>query len=430
MKKALRWKFKGNPFRKLKLKWNLRTQFILTLMAVMVLPVVAFELITNSVSLNILSIYVVILIALSIVAGNVLVKSLNKPIRLISEAMERVEEGDLTVRVPSGNDQIGQLGQRINATLDALSGLIRTVGEMTEQVAASSQELTASAISTSEAAKEIKDMMQGVAMGAEEQLEKVENVTAVMEELNSSFSQVAANSETVSSTANNVIQSSEMGKNLVQSIVHQMNTIHGAVAHSSAAVKSLGEQSASIQGFVTTITDIAAQTNLLALNAAIEAARAGEAGRGFSVVADEVRKLAEQSAKAAGEVSQIVERILNETDNSTDAMREGIRSVEEGLDIVSKAGEVFNNIHYSLAEVATQIQEVSASVNEMTEGTEHSVYAISMISGSASETVEMTFGVMDKTSEQTSTSEEISASSEALAKLAEELNEKVNQFRV
>ncbi|MGZ4134809.1 MAG: methyl-accepting chemotaxis protein [Tumebacillaceae bacterium] len=430
MKKALRWKFKGNPFRKLKLKWNLRTQFILTLMAVMVLPVVAFELITNSVSLNILSIYVVILIALSIVAGNVLVKSLNKPIRLISEAMERVEEGDLTVRVPSGNDQIGQLGQRINATLDALSGLIRTVGEMTEQVAASSQELTASAISTSEAAKEIKDMMQGVALGAEEQLEKVENVTAVMEELNSSFSQVAANSETVSSTANNVIQSSEMGKNLVQSIVHQMNTIHGAVAHSSAAVKSLGEQSASIQGFVTTITDIAAQTNLLALNAAIEAARAGEAGRGFSVVADEVRKLAEQSAKAAGEVSQIVERILNETDNSTDAMREGIRSVEEGLDIVSKAGEVFNNIHYSLAEVATQIQEVSASVNEMTEGTEHSVYAISMISGSASETVEMTFGVMDKTSEQTSTSEEISASSEALAKLAEELNEKVNQFRV
>ncbi|MGZ4106913.1 MAG: methyl-accepting chemotaxis protein, partial [Tumebacillaceae bacterium] len=386
--------------------------------------------ITNSVGLNILLIYVVILIALSIVAGNVLVKSLNKPIRLISEAMERVEEGDLTVRVPSGNDQIGQLGQRINATLDALSGLIRTVGEMTEQVAASSQELTASAISTSEAAKEIKDMMQGVALGAEEQLEKVENVTAVMEELNSSFSQVAANSETVSSTANNVIQSSEMGKNLVQSIVHQMNTIHGAVAHSSAAVKSLGEQSASIQGFVTTITDIAAQTNLLALNAAIEAARAGEAGRGFSVVADEVRKLAEQSAKAAGEVSQIVERILNETDNSTDAMREGIRSVEEGLDIVSKAGEVFNNIHYSLAEVATQIQEVSASVNEMTEGTEHSVYAISMISGSASETVEMTFGVMDKTSEQTSTSEEISASSEALAKLAEELNEKVNQFRV
>jgi methyl-accepting chemotaxis protein len=399
-------------------------------MAVMVLPVVAFELITNSVSLAVLLIYVVVLIALSITAGSVLVKSLNKPIRLISEAMERVEEGDLTVRVPSGSDEIGQLGNRINATLDALSSLIRTVGEMTEQVAASSQELTASAISTSEAAREIKDMMSGVALGAEEQLEKVENVTAVMEELNSSFSQVAANSETVSSTANNVIQSSEMGKNLVASIVDQMNTIHNAVAHSSQAVKSLGEQSASIQGFVTTITDIAAQTNLLALNAAIEAARAGEAGRGFSVVADEVRKLAEQSARAAGEVSQIVDRILSETDNSTDAMREGIRSVEEGIDIVSKAGEVFNNIHYSLAEVATQIQEVSASVNEMTEGTEHSVYAISMISGSASETVEMTFGVMDKTSEQTSTSEEISASSEALAKLAEELNEKVNQFRV
>lgn len=426
LNKFLRWKFKKIPF----LKWNLRTQFIITLMCVMVLPVVLFDLFTHSVKTVVLLSYVVILIALSIMAGIYLVKRLNKPIRLIAEAMELVEQGDLTVRVPSGQDEIGQLGSRINATLDALSMLIRTVGEMTEQVAASSEELTASAIATSEAAKEIKNMMQGVALGAEEQLEKVENVTAVMEELNSSFRQVASNSEAVSSTANNVIHSSETGKNLVGSIVEQMNTIHNAVVHSSAAVKNLGEQSASIQGFVTTITDIAAQTNLLALNAAIEAARAGEAGRGFSVVADEVRKLAEQSAKAAGEVSQIVDRILQETDNSTDAMREGIRSVEQGIEVVSKAGEVFNTIHFSIAEVATQIQEVSASVNEMTEGTEHSVYAISMISGSAGETVEMTFGVVGMTEEQTSTSEEISASSEALARLAEELNEKVNQFRV
>ncbi|HEU4965075.1 MAG TPA: methyl-accepting chemotaxis protein [Bacilli bacterium] len=376
-------------------------------------------------------VYSVIMLILSFVVGKFMGKSDDSQIRQISAAMAQVENGDLSVRIPvKGDDAVSQLATQINFTLEALSALIRQVGEMTEQVAASSEQLTASAISTSEAAKEIKGTMQGVALSSEEQLEKVENVTAVMEELNSSFNQVAANSDTVSHTAGNVMQSSEMGQSLVGSVVTQMQTIHQAVNHSATAVMSLGEQSASIQGFVSTITEIAAQTNLLALNAAIEAARAGEAGRGFSVVADEVRKLAEQSAKAAGEVSQIVSRILVETDNSTDAMKEGIRSVEEGLEVVSKAGEVFGTIHGSIAEVASQIQEVSASVREMTEGTEHSVFAISMISSSAGETVEQTFNVVAMTDEQTSTSDEISASAEALARLAEELNETVNRFRI
>lgn len=401
----------------------------LILIAMTVVPVFAYAFLSINLAWTI--VIAAIMLVLSFVVGKSSQGSDNGQIKEIAEAMALVEEGDLSVRIPvRGEDEVAQLATQINFTLEALSGLIRQVGEMTEQVAASSEELTASAIATSEAAKEIKGTMQMVALGAEEQLEKVENVTAVMEELNSSFNQVAANSDTVSHTAGNVMQSSEMGQSLVTEVVVQMQTIHQAVNHSASAVTNLGQQSASIQGFVSTITDIAAQTNLLALNAAIEAARAGDAGRGFSVVADEVRKLAEQSAKAAGEVSQIVNRILEETDNSTVAMNEGIRSVQEGLEIVNKAGEVFGTIHGSIAQVASQIQEVSASVREMTEGTEHSVFAIQMISNSAGETVETTFNVVSMTDEQTSTSDEISASAEALARLAEELNETVNRFRI
>lgn len=413
------------------LKRDIGTQVALLLIGVTVVPLILLSLFVETLSALVVIPYAVLMIVLSIGASRWLQKSLQAPIRRISEVMEQAEHGDLTVRLEvTSNDEIGQLSMRINATLEAISSLIRQVGEMTEQVAASSQQLTASSMATSEAAQEIKVTMQEVAFGAEDQLEKVENVTAILEELNSSFNQVSENSEVVAHTANNVMHSSETGQGLVSSIVTQMESIHYAVNHSATAVKSLGQQSASIQGFVSTISDIAAQTNLLALNAAIEAARAGDAGRGFSVVADEVRKLAEQSAKAAGEVSQIVEAILKETDNSTGAMNEGIRSVEEGLEVVAKAGEVFANIHGSITEVAQQIQEVNTSVKEMTEGNEASVFAITMISGAAGETVNQTFSVFNMTDEQTSTSTEISASAEALARLAEELNVMVNQFRV
>lgn len=70
----------------------------------------------------------------------------------------------------------------------------------------------------------------------------------------------------------------------------------------------MNSESNEIAQLVNIITNISDQTNLLALNAAIEAARAGEHGKGFTIVAEEVRKLAEESAKAAKNIIEIVNR--------------------------------------------------------------------------------------------------------------------------
>lgn len=51
---------------------------------------------------------------------------------------------------------------------------------------------------------------------------------------------------------------------------------------------------------------------ILSLNASVEAARIGETGRGFGVVADEVKKLADESGKAAGSISDLMEELETE----------------------------------------------------------------------------------------------------------------------
>ena len=73
----------------------------------------------------------------------------------------------------------------------------------------------------------------------------------------------------------------------------------------STAVLSLENYSHKITMIIKTIMEIAGQTNL-SPECGLLRPPAGEQGRASAVVADEVRKLAEQSEKAAGEISELI----------------------------------------------------------------------------------------------------------------------------
>ncbi len=93
-------------------------------------------------------------------------------------------------------------------------------------------------------------------------------------------------------------------------------------------VKGLEVSSNEIGKVADIIKQVAKQTTLISMNATIESARAGEAGLGFAVVAGEVRLMAEQSSKAATEISRIVSSIKND---SVKASLEVLRAEKDSL---------------------------------------------------------------------------------------------------
>ena len=123
-------------------------------------------------------------------------------------------------------------------------------------------------------------------------------------------------------------------------------------------------RSDAIAGNVTrVITSIAEQTNLLALNAAIEAARAGEAGRGFAVVANEVKELARETAKATGDISKSIEATQLDTQAAVEA--------------IGQMSEVINRISEIQHVIASEVEEQTATTNDIGRSVAHAATASS-----------------------------------------------------
>ena len=88
-------------------------------------------------------------------------ESISKPVKIIAAAAERVAAGNLTESIAiSRNDEIGVLANAFNTMVEELKILVRKVIEESQQVASSSEELTAGAEQSSLAAGQVAESVE------------------------------------------------------------------------------------------------------------------------------------------------------------------------------------------------------------------------------------------------------------------------------
>ncbi len=129
-------------------------------------------------------------------------------------------------------------------------------------------------------------------------------------------------------------------------------------------MKLLNDSAKAIGNIVELIREIANQTNLLALNATIEAARAGEAGRGFAVVANEIKNLANETNKATTQITKQINDIQNN-------VKTGITSVDDLSDIIFELNEINSSIASSIEQQSSSISEISVNLEQVAGNTKN-----------------------------------------------------------
>ncbi len=297
--------------------------------------------------------------------------------RMVSRVQDIAEgEGDLTRRINvETRDEVGDLGKWFNMFLEKLQGIIRAVGDTTETLTLSAEDLAATSLRLTSVANRTTDQANLVSHGASGVSDNSQHAAQAVEQMTSSISEISEGAQEAALVAQQAVT---------------------AAASTNQTMTKLAESSSEIGKITKVITTIAEQTNLLALNATIEAARAGIAGKGFAVVATEVKELAKATADATDEIRQKVNSIQGEAADAEQAianittvinkifeLQSGIASaVEQQSVTVMEIGERVHQAAERSAEIASNIDDVAKASADTTSGardTEESAADMSMM---------------------------------------------------
>ncbi|CAI9385766.1 MULTISPECIES: methyl-accepting chemotaxis protein [Bacillaceae] len=368
--------------------------------------------------------------AISLAIGFLHASLITKPIQSLKTNMQKVAKGNLHTDKFSikAKDEIYYLNEAFEQMKDNLSLMISNMTDSSTLVAASAEQLTASAEQSSNASATVASSIQSIAESNEHTIAKISDNKLALDSILDGVEAIKERSLHVSALSQAAFTNAEKGTKQVHDNLNQMEFIYDSVQRSNSIIAALADRSNEIGKMIELISNIADQTNLLALNAAIEAARAGENGKGFAVVADEVRKLAEQSQASAQDISQSLHGIQQDTSEAVTMLNETLDKAKTGVSISTNTVESFSIIVSNTQKVAPEIEEVALTVAKITTQIEDVVEVANEIAILSKENGSGTEEVAASTEEQLASMEEIKASAESLSSMADELMDIVSQF--
>jgi methyl-accepting chemotaxis protein len=280
--------------------------------------------------------------------------------------LERVQRGDLRVRVQFSHEKLKPLAEAINLTIGEMSSILGTVQMVTQAV--------------DEHTQEVQHLSDLLVKDANQQERQVQHISMALNEMADVMQRVSGNASKISDVSTSAREVNEEGQNQIARAIDGMRQVREFTMRSSQTMKRLGESGQEINDTVTEISDLTTRMNLLALNAAIEAVRAGDQGQGFVLIAQEIRSLAVHSAEAARKVATRLRTIQHETTTVAESVEQSTQKVVMQSELVTQTGAALDAISIVTREMSELVTEICQATENQAQGKQRVAYSITEVS--------------------------------------------------
>ncbi|KUO76513.1 MAG: hypothetical protein APF77_04540 [Clostridia bacterium BRH_c25] len=266
--------------------------------------------------------------------------------------------------------------RKLSADILSTSITVRCSGDLlyedTRSIEESSKQVTAAVSELAEGNTHIAEMVQQAAGDISRTNEFIraidEDVTGIKNKMESAIYTVEEGNRAV-----------QIQKKNITDTVQKFGEIQSTVLNLNKVSTEIGE-------IINAISGISEQTNLLSLNAAIEAARAGEAGKGFAVVADEIRKLSDNTKRSTVEIRELIDKITGEVSAIVAVVEDGSSSIFAQNVSVEQTEKAFGNISSMVEAILGEINNISGKTGNLTDYSKNLNDAIESISAVTEQT--------------------------------------------
>ncbi len=355
-----------------------------------------------------------------------------------SQLADQIAQGNLGVQVHRTSDQ-DRLGLALENMMGYLNQIVQVAttlaaGDLSQDIQPHSasdvlgnalkymlEELRNLVVRVQNAAREIETaaafVLQRSAFlvdASERQMEQITHATNEAGQMAESNHRVAEDTYSLARVAYSARGHAQAGYEAVQQTISGMNQIQEDVRLASQRVGQLTRRSQEVTRVVEVITNIAHQTNRLALDAAIHASAAGANGRNFNMVATNIRQLSEQVKDEAGQISHLIQTIVDETNQAIQATKQSQQRVAEGMGMASSAGTALE----AIGNVVDQQSQLVEVINQIARQQRDTSVLVAQEMQAAS----------DITNQHSAGTRQTAQSIERLAYLARQLKESIEAF--